>query len=88
MPTPIRVSDLAERKRQIVAQADQHRDAIGLEYRRVAHRVGEAQDFIQKRKWLLWGGGVVVAGLMLVPKLRSTLGALAAIPGLLRGLRR
>jgi hypothetical protein len=80
--------NLTERKREIVAQADRHRDAIGLEFRTITQRVGDAQDFIQRRKWWLWGGGVVVAGLLLVPKLRSTLGVLAEVPGLLRGLRR
>jgi hypothetical protein len=82
------VSDLTERKRQIIAEADQHRDAIGLEFRRVTQRVGEAQDVITKGKWWLWAGGAAVAGLLVLPKLRSTLGVLAEIPGLLRGLRR
>jgi hypothetical protein len=81
------VSDLTERKRQIVAEADRHRDAIGLELRNVAQGVGDAQDFIQRKKWWLWAGGVAVAGLMLFPSLRSTLRTLSAIPGLLRGLR-
>jgi len=88
MPTPARVSDLTQRKRQIVAEADGHRDAIGLEFRRVAQRVSEAQDFVERKKWWLWGGGTIVAGLMLFPTLRSTLGVLAEVPGLLRGLRR
>jgi hypothetical protein len=88
MPTPTQVSDLTERKRQIVAAADQHRDAIGLEFRRVTQRVGDAKDFIQKKQWWLWGGGIAVAGLMLFPTLRSTLQALAEVPALLRGSRR
>jgi hypothetical protein len=87
MPAPDRVN-LSERKRRIVAEADQHRDAIGVEFRRVTARVDDAQDFFNKKKWLLWGGGVAVAGLMLLPKLRSTLGVVASIPALLRGLRR
>jgi len=82
------MSDLTERKRQIVEQADHHRDAVGLELRRLRKCVADAQDFIQRKKWWLWGGGVAVAGLLLVPSLRSTLEALAEIPGLLRGLRR
>jgi len=88
MPTPSPVSDLAERKRQLVAAADQHRNAIGLEVRAVTQRVDDARDFIQRKKWWLWGGGVAVAGLLLFPSLRTTLGALAEIPGLLRGSRR
>ena len=87
MPAPDRVN-LSERKRQIVAEADRHRDAIGVEFRRVTQRVDDAQDFFRKKKWLVWGGGVAVAGLMLLPKLRSTLGILSAIPGVLRGFRR
>ena len=88
MPTPTKVTAVTERKREIVAAADLHRDAIGLECRRVAQRVGDAQDFIRRKKWWLWGGGVAVAGLALFPSLRSTLEALAEIPDLLRGIRR
>lgn len=88
MSTPTPVSDLTERKRQLVAAADQHRDAIGLEFRRVTQGVDDAQDFVQRTKWWLWGGGVAVAGLVLIPTLRRTLEALAEIPGVLRGLRR
>jgi hypothetical protein len=82
------MSDFAERKRQIVARADQHRDAIGLEYRRVTQHVSRAEDFVHRQKWWLWGGGAVIAGVMLLPGLRSTLAAVAQIPDLLRGLRR
>jgi hypothetical protein len=82
------VSDPSERKRRIIAQADQHREAIALEFQGVTQRVNDAQDFIQRKKWWLWGGGVVVAGLLLVPSLRKTLRTLAEIPGVLRGFRR
>jgi hypothetical protein len=88
MSTPTKVTALTERKREVVAAADRHRDAIGLEYRRVAQRVGDAKTFIQRKRWWLWGGGVAVAGLVLFPSLRSTLEALAEIPNLLRGIRR
>ena len=88
MPAPAKVNDLTERKRQLVAEADRHRDAIGLELRRVTQGVDDAKDFIQRKKLWLWGGGVAVAGLLLFPSLRSTLRTLAEIPGLLRGLRR
>jgi hypothetical protein len=81
------VSDLTERKRRIVEEADRHREAIGLELRRVTQRVDDAQDFVRGKKWWLWGGGIAVAGLLLFPKLRSTLDFLAEIPGWLRGLR-
>ena len=88
MPTPEGVTDLTERKRRIVAEADRHRDAIGLEFRNVTQRVGAAQDFVRRKKWWLWGGGMAVAGLLLVPSLRTTLDALAQIPGVLRSFRR
>jgi hypothetical protein len=88
MPAPAQVSELTERKRQIVAEADRHRDAIGVELRRVTQRVDDAKDFVESRKTWLWGGGIAVAGLLLFPTLRTTLGALAEIPDLLRGLRR
>ncbi len=88
MPAPAEVTDLTERKRQIVAEADRHRAAIGLEVRNVTQRLDAAQDFVQRKKWLLWGGGVAVAGLLLVPSLRTTLNALAEIPGVLRSFRR
>jgi len=88
MPTPAEVTDLTERKRRIVAEADRHRDTIGVEFRNVTQRVGAAQDFVQRKKWWLWGGGVAVAGLLLYPSLRSTLNALAEIPAVLRGFRR
>jgi len=88
MPAPTQVRDLTERKRRIVAEADRHRDAIGLEFRTVSQRVGDAKDFVERKKLWLWGGGTIVAGLLLFPTLRSTLNVLAEIPGLLRGLRR
>jgi hypothetical protein len=88
MPAPDEVTDLTERKRRIMAEADRHRAAIGVEVRNVTQRVDAAQDFVQRKKWLLWGGGVAVAGLLLVPSLRTTLNALAEIPGVLRSFRR
>jgi hypothetical protein len=87
MPTSSQVS-LTERKRQIVAEADRHRAAIELEFRRVTDRVDDAQALVRRSKGWLWGGGLAVASLLLLPKVKSTLGVLAAIPGVLRGLRR
>jgi len=88
MPAPAKVSDPTERKRQIVAQADRDRDAIQVEFRTVTQRVGDAQDFIQRNRWWLWAGAAVVAGLLLVPKLRRAPRVPAEDPGLLRALRR
>jgi hypothetical protein len=88
MPAPATTSDLTGRKLQIVAQADQYREAIGLEFRSVTQRVDDAQAFIHRNKWWLWSGGVAVAGLLLFPTLRSTLKSLNEASGWLRDLRR
>jgi len=86
MSAPEKMNDLAARKRLLIAQADLHRQIIGLECQRVLQRLDRAQDFVyQKRWWLL--GGTAVGGFLAAKGWRRFLGVLPLIPFVLRALR-
>ena len=84
MSAPENMMSLSARKRLLIAQADLHRQFIGLECRHVGQRMEGAQDFIQQKRWLLWGGAAI-GGLVLASRWR---GVLSLLPDVWRIWRR
>jgi hypothetical protein len=70
MSAPTGLKALAARKQLLVAQADLHRQVLGLERARLQGRWNEASGFVDRNRWWLLGGAVVV-GVMLVRRGRE-----------------
>jgi len=66
MPESEGLTELAARKRLLVAQADLHRSVIAISYLQLRTRIGTAQDVVQSNRWWVFGGlaaaGVVFGG--------------------------
>lgn len=60
------LTELAKRKRLLVAQADLHRSVVAISYLEMRTRLGTAQDAVQSKRWWIFGGlaaaGVVLGG--------------------------
>ncbi len=66
MPESEGLTELAKRKRLLVAQADLHRSVAAVSYLGLRTRLGTAQDAVQSNRWWLFAGlagvGLVLGG--------------------------
>jgi len=81
-----RLKELKERKRVLLAQADLHRELIGLESLQLRQRRDAAQAFADRHRWWLYGGAAL-GGLLLAGKYRGLARLLPAALVLVRALR-
>ena len=86
MSAPTGLKALAARKQLLVAQADLHRQILGLERRRLQGRWDDASGFVVRNRWWLLGGAVVV-GVFLVRRGRELSGWIPTIFGIWRELK-
>lgn len=80
------MNDLAQRKRLLTAQADLHRELMGLECARWHGRWSAAGSFTRNNRWWL-AGGVLVAGVLLTRRWRGLVQWLPAAASLWRVLK-
>lgn len=86
MPAATRLSDLATRKRLLVAQADLHRVGVGVARTSLSGSCSAAQGFVGRHRWWLLGGAVV-AGVVLARRWRSLAAALPTVVSVWRAFR-
>lgn len=86
MPAAARLSDLATRKRLLVAQADLHRVGVGLACTGLSGSCAAARGFASQHRWWLIGGAVV-AGVVLTRRWRSIAAALPTVVSVWRAFR-
>jgi hypothetical protein len=82
-----RMSDLAERKRLIVARADLHRQLLALERLRLQGRLASARGFVGHHRWWLLGGAAAI-GLLLTRRGRGLAGWMPAVLAVWKALKR
>ena len=61
MPASVRVSELAERKERLVAEAELHRSIIALEYLRLTQQSAALRETVAEKRWW-WVAGAAAAG--------------------------
>ncbi len=81
-----RLSELATRKRQLVVQADLHRNTLGVASRELGRGCAAAKDFASQHRWWLLGGAVVV-GVVLARRWRAIAAALPTLVSVWRAFR-
>ena len=87
MSAPTGLKALAARKQLLVAQADLHRQILGLERARLHGCWKDASGFVDRNRWWILGGAVVV-GVLLVRRGRQLSGWIPTIFGIWRELKR
>ena len=61
MPARVRMNELAERKQQLLAEAELHRSVIALERLRLTERSAALRETIAEKRWW-WVAGAAAAG--------------------------
>ena len=61
MPAGHRMNELAQRKQQLVAEAELHRSIIALEHLRLSERSAALREAVAEKRWW-WVAGAAAAG--------------------------
>jgi hypothetical protein len=81
------MTELAERKRALLQEAELHRQVLTLEALNLEARTLVARETMVRHKWWLLGGGALAAGVLLARRPRRLLDFLPTILSALRSFR-